>query len=167
MVLSYQSQIMTRRLLPDMIAFLSRAGEVDGLRSGQLLSVLFRVMSALLPVLAAAMFAGAAAVLLQTNFLLHLDGLRPKISRVSPMAGLKRMFGFNGVVEIIKSLGKLAALGTAIWIAIKDDWLPLVYLLRQDPHGLLSAVGRPMYHLFIAGVCTQATIASADLLWVR
>ena len=37
----------------------------------------------------------------------------------------------------------------------------------QDPHSLLSAVARPVFHLFIASVCTQALVAGADLMWVR
>jgi flagellar biosynthetic protein FlhB len=110
---------------------------------------------------------GSAAVLVQTQFLLHPGSLQPKVSRVNPMAGVKRVFGFNGVVEIVKSLSKLGLLAVAMWIAVKNDWSGLVRMPWESPRGLLSAAGRPVFHLFVAGVVTQGIVAGADLLWVR
>lgn len=167
LVLLYQSQAIIQRLLPDVVAFLSRASEAYMLGSTQLLPAAFRVLGAVSPALVGAMFAGAVAVLLQTKFLLHLGALRPKVSRVNPMAGLKRIFGFNGLVEVVKSLGKLGLLSASVWIAIRGDWPLLVRLPWQDPHRLLSAIVRPVSHLFIAGLCTQGIVACADLMWVR
>jgi flagellar biosynthetic protein FlhB len=124
-------------------------------------------LGAIVPVLCAALFAGAAAVLLQTKFLVNLGALEPKFSRVSPAAGLKRMFGSNGLVEIVKSLAKLGLLGTGMWFSIRADWPVLIRLPWQDPHSLLAAVARPSFHLFIAGASTQGIVAAADLMWVR
>lgn len=167
MLLLYQSQAMVRRVLPDMVAFLAHTGEAYMLGSSQLLPTALRVLGAIAPVLAGAMLAGAAAVLLQTNFLLHLGSLQPKVSRVNPMAGLKRVFGFNGVVEVAKSLGKLGLLTASMWFAVRGDWPRLIGMPWQDPHRLLPAIIRPVSHLFVAGLCTQALIAAIDLMWVR
>ncbi len=132
----------------------------------------FRVTSAttllaIVPLLGAAVFAGSAAVLLQTNFLLSLNALQPKLSRVSPVAGLKRLFGLSGIVEIAKSLSKLGLLAVTTWIAIRNDYVHVMRLPWQDPHNLLPAIARPVVHLFIAGLCTQGIVAAADLAWVR
>jgi flagellar biosynthetic protein FlhB len=167
LVLAYQSQALVQHLLPDLVAFLSHAGDATMLGSARLRSASASVVVAILPVLCAASVAGAAAVLLQTNFLLNLGALQPKISRVSPAAGIKRIFGFNGIVEIVKSLAKLGLLCAAMWIAVGSDWSGLTRLPLQDPHSLLAAVARPSFHLFIATVCTQAIVAAADLGWVR
>ena len=104
---------------------------------------------------------------LQTNFLLNLGALQPKFSRVNPAAGVKRVFGFNGVVEIVRSLIKLGLLIIAMWVAIRGDWLQLIRLPWQKPNSLLSAVAGPVFHLFIACLCVQGTVAAADLGWVR
>jgi flagellar biosynthesis protein FlhB len=167
LVLAYQSEPLMRHLLPTLLVFLSRAGEGQMLGSGQIRLASSGLVGALVPVLCAALFAGAAAVLLQTNFLLNLGALEPKFSRVSPVAGMKRLFGLNGIVEIVKSLSKLGFLAATMWIAIKGDWAGLMRLPWQDTHGLLSAVGRPVFHLFIATICVQGVVAAADLMWVR
>jgi flagellar biosynthetic protein FlhB len=167
LVLSYQSQSLMQRLLPHLIVFLSRTDEATMLGAAQLRSASAGLLGAIVPVLGAALFAGAAAVLLQTKFLMNLGALRPKVSRVSPTAGPKRLFGLDGVVEIVKSLGKLGLLAGGIWIAIRGDWARLIVLPWQDPRNLLSAVARPVFHIFIAGACAQGIVAAADLMWVR
>lgn len=167
LVLSFQSQAIMRRLLPSMVAFLSRTGDGSMLGSARIQVSAFAVMSAIVPSLIAAMFAGGAAVLVQTNFLLHLGSLQPKVSRISPMAGVKRVFGSNGLVEMVKSLIKLTILTSAMWFATKGDWAGLARLMSDSPRGLPSAIGRPAFHLFIAGIVTQGIVAAADLGWVR
>jgi flagellar biosynthesis protein FlhB len=167
LVLGYQSQALLQHLLPNLVVFLSRAGEPTMLISGPLGLAVSGTLRAIVPVLCTALLAGAAAVLLQTKFLLNLGALRPKFSRISPVAGIKRLFGINGIVEIVKSLGKLGLLAAAMWTAIKGDWPVLTSLSWQDPHGLLSAVARPVFHLFVATVCIQGIVAAADLGWVR
>lgn len=167
LVINYQSHALVQHFLPDLVGFLSHTGEAYMLGSTQLLPVALRVLEAVTPVLAAATLAGAAAVLLQTKFLLHGDSVWPKASRVSPTAGLKRMFGSNGLVEVVKSLGKLSLLTVASWVAIKNDWRVLATLPWQSTHGLLSTVVRPVFHLFVAAVCSQAIIAGIDGMWVR
>ena len=167
LVLGYQSQASVQHLLPDLVALLAHAGDASMLGEAALRPVSVGVLGAIMPLLGAALLAGAAAVLLQTKFLLSLAALQPKFSRVNPVVGFKRVFGFNGVVEIVKSLSKLGLLVTAMWIAISGDWSRLMRLPWQDAHGLPQAVARPAFHLFIATVCVQGIVAAADLGWVR
>ena len=167
LILGYLSQDLIQHLLPRLIVFLTRTGDAHMLGRGHLRSVFLGVLAAIFPVLCAAGFAGAAAVLLQTKFLLNLGALQPKFSRVNPSAGLKRLFGFNGIVEIVKSLGKLVLLSVAMWFAVRGDLAHLIILPWQDPRGLTSAVAGPVFHLLIACLCIQGLVAGADLLWVR
>lgn len=167
LVLGYQSQALLQHLLPHMIVFLSRAGETTMPGLGLLRSTSFGVLGAIVPILCTALLAGAAAVVVQTKFLLNLNALQPKFSRVSPAAGMKRLFGFNGIVEIVKSLSKLGFLAIAMWISISGDWPVLMRLPWQDPHSLPSAVARPVFHLFIATISIQGIVAAVDVMWVR
>jgi flagellar biosynthetic protein FlhB len=167
LVLAFQSPALLRNLVPDLVAFLSRAGNITMPDPGPLRVASLGALGAIVPILCAALFAGAAAVVLQTGFLLNLGALQPKFSRVSPVAGMKRLFGLNGIVEVVKSLSKLGLLAIAMWIAIRGDWPGLVRLPWQDPRSLLLAVGRPAFHLLIATVCIQGIVAAADLMWVR
>ena len=167
LVLGLQSSGITRGLLLNLTVFMSHAGDAAMLGSAHIRIASLNLMGTILPILGVTVFAGAAAVLLQTGFLLNLGGLQPKFSRVSPFAGLKRIFGFNGIVEVVKSIVKLAFVTTTIWFSVKADLRQLVRLPWLDPHGLLAAVVRPISHVFIASVCCQCVVAAADLGWVR
>jgi flagellar biosynthetic protein FlhB len=167
LVIFYQSSVAMRHLVAVMAAIMAHAGDAHMLRSAQLRMTLFGLGDVVLPIVAVAIFAGAGAVLLQTKFLLHLESAGPKLTRVDPMAGMKRIFGFNGFVEVVKSLAKFGLLMTALWIAIGGDLPWLAGLSWQSPHMLLAAVARPVFHLFIAGLTVQGIVAGADFMWVR
>jgi flagellar biosynthesis protein FlhB len=119
------------------------------------------------PVLAAGLCAGATAVLVQTNFLLHLGAAAPKLSRVNPLSGLHRVFGTDGLTELVKSLAKLSLLGGGLWIAARGDLARILAQPLQDPRRLPAELSHCVFHLLIASLCVQAFVACADLSWVR
>jgi len=49
------------------------------------------------------------------------ENLQPKGSRINPLKGLKRIFGVQGLIELGKSLLKLACLGTLAWFWISSN----------------------------------------------
>ena len=163
-VLTYQAEPAVRDLLATLRLLLAHAGS-SGLAGSAM--VVHSVVAAITPVLVAATVGAAAAVLLQTGFLLNGSGLQPKFSRINPVAGFTRLFGWHGLEELVKSLAKLGAFGAAIWIAIRGDMPGLILLPRQDPGGLPSAVARPLFHIFLASVLCQAVAAIFDTFWVR
>jgi flagellar biosynthetic protein FlhB len=167
MMIGYQAPALIVNLLPHLIVLLSKMGDTTLLGSGQIRLTSLSVLGMIIPLLCIAALSGATAVLMQTNFLINLGAIEPKYSRVSPVAGLKRLFGSNGLVEIVKSLGKLGLLVTAFWIAIRGDMSLLTTLPWQNAHILISAVTRLAFHLFVATICIQTIVAAADLMWVR
>ncbi len=150
-----------------MIKLISRSGDLFIVDLRQLRFVLVSLFAAVAPLLLVPMVAGSATVFLQTNFLLHLGALQPKLSRVSPSAGFKRIFGPSGLIEMLKTIGKLGVLGLLMWLLARKDWPGLMTLPWQSPHGLLVALRPPVLHLFIAGVATQGVFAAVDVLLVR
>jgi len=45
-----------------------------------------------------------------------LEAMQPKWNRMSPLSGIKRMFGVQGLVEMIKALGKFIVIGLVAYI---------------------------------------------------
>ncbi len=50
---------------------------------------------------------------------ISMNAMSFKFSRLSPIAGLKRMFGLRGLVELVKSLAKVALIGSIVLILLK------------------------------------------------
>jgi len=54
----------------------------------------------------------------QTGFLVTGDALKPKFNRINPLSGIKRMFSLRSVVELLKSMAKVALIIGVIYTTI-------------------------------------------------
>jgi flagellar biosynthetic protein FlhB len=113
-----------------------------GLSINELMGIIARVMLALLltllPILGTAMIAGVTINIIQIGFNFTTKPLGIKLSKISPIKGFKRMFSMKTLVDLLKSLMKIALLG---YIAYSD----YVVLLNNFP----NFVGRDVYSTFI------------------
>jgi flagellar biosynthetic protein FlhB len=121
----------------------------------------------LAPVFGALLAAGVIASLLQTGPVFSFVPLKPDAQRINPVAGLKRLFSRRILVELVKTLLKLALLGYALY-AILDALLPrLLGLAQTDPAvfgriGLETAAG-----LLLRLALVMLLVALLDLAYVR
>ena len=118
------------------------------------------------PFILAALIAGVAAVLLQTRFMLSGRGLRPDISRISPRAGLRRMFSPESAIEAVKSLAKVAVLGLVLWRVLLADLPGLLSAPYGEPSQILGRAAGPMLHIVLVVLAAQAGMAALDYFWV-
>ena len=119
------------------------------------------------PAAGAAAAGYAAVTLLQTGFLLHGSALQPDLSRLSPLAGLKRMLGPNALVLVIKASAKLGLLGCCFYFALTR----VMASLPLSPFTPLQSLYKQMlqhgWHLILLILGGQAAIAGVDLVWER
>lgn len=88
--------------------------------------------------------------------------IMPNLSKLSPLNGFKRMFGMDGISNLLKGLLKIAVVGLAIWTQLWPQRTGLEAVLTQSP----AAVADDMSHLFIrlmtAALSAIALIAAID-----
>jgi flagellar biosynthetic protein FlhB len=147
--------------------FLTDAGAPGLVGAGGLQLATTALLRGAAPFVLAALLAGSAASLLQTGFLLNGSALHPDFSRVSPSAGLRRLFGRDGLVEAGKSLAKVAVMAFALWRVLLDDVPALMQAPRWAPQVLLARTLQPVLHMLYVVLAVQAVIAAFDLFWVR
>lgn len=58
------------------------------------------------------------ATFAQTRMLVSSKALMPSLAKINPMKSLKRIFGLDGLIELIKALLKLGMVGAALWSAV-------------------------------------------------
>lgn len=58
---------------------------------------------------------------LQVRALFTVETIIPKISRLSPLQGIKRMFGLKALVQLVKSLFKVAVIGYFLFDVIRSN----------------------------------------------
>ena len=121
----------------------------------------------LLPFMAAVLVAGAGATLAQTRFLVHLGALQPDLARLDPRRGLRRIAGWDTLIQVGRALLKLGILGWAGWHALGGIVLDAGRTLVESPGALLDRLVRGLLHLALLVLGAQAVFAGFDLLLVR
>jgi flagellar biosynthesis protein FlhB len=97
------------------------------------------------------------------------SNLMPKASRIDPMAGLKRMFGAQGWIEMAKGVIKVALLGAIAWYWAKANVGGLLLLgrgnLGTDLAGAWDAL--IMLLFLLTGGLTVIALADFPVQWLR
>ncbi len=138
------------------------------LEAGAALHMASRALMLLaLPIAIAAAMAAAAGVLLQTGFLIHLSAVTPDFGRVSPLSGLKRVFGAHNLMQAAKSILKVAVVGFAGWSALSGA-LPLVMqALDWTPGRLVEQIWAQLAAVLVAMLGAYGLFTAADVLKTR
>ncbi|MDD4179826.1 MAG: flagellar biosynthesis protein FlhB [Candidatus Margulisbacteria bacterium] len=121
----------------------------------------------LLPIFAIVFIAAFIAEAAQTGFVFAVDPLSPKVERINPLEGFKRMFSMQGFVELIKSLLKILIVFYIAWYAAKDDLPYIMVLMESHPWNALVLGGDIAYKIAIRVGMFYIVIAILDYLYRR
>lgn len=95
-----------------------------GMRMDDMAGVMQTAMSSILniavPFFIVAIVIGILGNALQQKWLVTTKPLKPKLSKLNPVNGIKRIFSVKQLVEIAKSLAMLIVMGVVIYNTIKD-----------------------------------------------
>jgi flagellar biosynthetic protein FlhB len=106
--------------------------------------------------------AAIAGNMIQHQLVWSGEQLKPKLSKISPAAGFKRLFGKQAVANFLKGLFKLIALGAVMVAVLWPERMRMEAFLRVDPAELLPAITSMTVHLMAAVVAILAAVAIAD-----
>jgi flagellar biosynthetic protein FlhB len=93
------------------------------------------------------------------------EGLTPKFSKISPMAGAKRIFGKQSAANFLKGLFKLIALGIVMFAVLWPERHRLEAMIRFDPAAIMSVIKTLTLQLMGAVVAMLALVAIADFVF--
>lgn len=120
-----------------------------------------------LPIAGVAFIAAFLAEALQTGFVFAADPLSPKIERISPLEGFKRIFSLQGLVELVKSLIKIFIVFYIAWSAAKEDLPYVVMLMDGQPWDAIVLGGSIAYKIAIRVGIVYVGVAILDYLYRR
>lgn len=91
----------------------------------------------LLPVFAAGILVAFVTEVAQVKWKPTTKPLKPKLSKISPLKGVKRLFSKEKIVELLKSILKILIIGYVIYSTLQEK-MGVIFLLYDIP--LLQAV---------------------------
>lgn len=124
--------------------------------------VLISALPIMLMVLLSAGAAGVAGNLVQTGLMFTPDKLKPDLKKLSPLEGLKRVFGIDGLIQFGKSLLKVAITALLAWWMLKPHIGEFERLATLDPAAILPFLTDILRRLVFAVLALLLVIAGAD-----
>jgi flagellar biosynthetic protein FlhB len=130
-------------------------------------SVFGSAITILAPVMGALILAGVFGNVSQNGFLLTTETLTPKLSKLNPLSGLKRLFSLKALTELVKSVLKLLIVGTVSYLVVSkemDAFPGLVHLAVLD---ILIFIARLAFKTMLYISLVMILMAIADVAYQR
>ena len=127
------------------------------LTAGGLLAPIFAVLIAI----------AVGGHVLQHRPSIALDRIMPNMSKLSPMSGLKRIFGFEGVLNLGKGLLKIAVVGSVLWTVLWPERGNLEGILTHTPEQVMADIMHLLMKILVAVLSVLAVLALLDYFLQR
>jgi flagellar biosynthesis protein FlhB len=122
---------------------------------------------ALLPVFAIMVAAAIFGVLIQGTTVVSVERIKPKLSKINPLAGFKRLFSIDAFVEFLKNTAKVLVIGFITVWAVRDVAQSLGQTQSFLPESLPWATLDAVRWIFLATTVILVPVALADIIWKR
>jgi flagellar biosynthetic protein FlhB len=120
-----------------------------------------------LPLMVVTAVVAIAASGVTGGFHFSAKAFAPKFSKLSPISGVKRMFGTHALVELMKAIGKFSVVSLVLWWLINRYLVELMRLANMGLEPALGATGEMIMQSVIWLTLSLLVIAAIDAPYQR
>jgi flagellar biosynthetic protein FlhB len=124
-----------------------------------------RAFTATAGLIAAMTLATFVVAALQARGVVSMTPLTPQLSRINPITNAKNLLGLRQIVELLKSLGKLAIVGLAVSGSITAALPDAIALSQESQVGLLFVIKHYTVRMLLSAGAAYLALAAADYVW--
>ena len=150
--------------------FLESAHEVPG-DAGAMGKVLemaaTETLYAMMPLMLLLIVMALGAGVLQNGVVFSAETIKPKLSKLSLVKGMKRLFSMKSVVEFVKGLLKIAIVGAIALLILWPEFGAIIQTVTVAPVELVSRLQSLAGQMVIAVFAVMTVITVADLIYSR
>lgn len=119
------------------------------------------------PLLLFCFVAVASSFVQQGRIIWNQEAITPKLSKISPLAGIKRIFSLNGVVELLKSLMKLVIACLVTYLALAGSVHDLIHLYDHNVNTIVAFILKLASKSLMAVCLFMIVLAGLDYFFQR
>jgi flagellar biosynthetic protein FlhB len=121
----------------------------------------------ILPLLAIMFIAGILVNLLQVGFLLTGEPISPKLNKINPAEGLKRIFSKRTLESLVRDIVKIGIVGWIGYSAVKSILEPTIQIADASVQQIFSYTGMTIFGIAMKILLGYAVIAILDYAFQR
>ncbi|HEX4731992.1 MAG TPA: EscU/YscU/HrcU family type III secretion system export apparatus switch protein [Solirubrobacterales bacterium] len=125
------------------------------------------ILMAVAPVALACFLAALVANVAQVGFRPSAAGLKPDFKRLNPIQGAKNLLGPNTLVETLKSIAKVTAVGLIAAMALLPNMAKLAAMTGLEPPAFGAAISSLASGIAWKAAAAYLLIGALDLIWQR
>lgn len=110
---------------------------------------------------------GLAAALSQTGLMFLPDKLTMDLDKLNPMKGIQRIFSGRNLVEFLKSLFKVGAIGIVVFLMLKKNMNDYAGLAAVDLMAMMDYLRSQAMAMILVVVLAVLVLAGADWFYQR
>ena len=131
------------------------------------ISVSIKFIKIMFPLMIAVFIAGILSHIIQFGFLFSGEALTPKLSKLDPLKGMKKIISLKALVELLKSLIKIVVIGSVAYIILKSESKQFVSLIEMSVDNIFSMMGLISLKISIYICSALSVLAILDYLFQR
>lgn len=141
---------------------------INDSRSYFLFTYLFQKFSVLMliPILLA-LLAAFGSGFIQHGFRISAEAIQPKLERISPLQGFKRLFSTKSVVELIKGIIKISLIGIIAYKVVLPYMVKFDDVVDYSINDIMDFLTKLVARLLIAVCAIMGVIAALDFLYQK
>ena len=126
-----------------------------------------KVILILAPLIAVVSAAGIFGNVAQFGLLLSGEALTPKLSKLNPLKGLKRLVSVRAGVELAKAILKVIIIGGVSFVMIRGELVQIPALVTVSVSSVLAFIGQAALKLGFYTCLVLVVLAAIDLVFQR
>ncbi len=119
------------------------------------------------PVILAVFIMALVSNMYMVGFVISWKAISFKFNKLDPISGLKKKFSLSSFVELVKSIAKLAVIGSLAWFAVRSELTMINKLYSFSIGQILVYLMKVMFKIFIWVIIPMAVVAIADYLYQK
>ena len=113
------------------------------------------------------LIAGMAGNIGQIGLEFHGEPLRPKLKKLNPISGMKKLVSIKALVELVKSIFKVVVVGAIAYGVIRTETVEFPGLMQQEVGDILIFIGKLAFKVFFFVCLALILLAILDYVYQR
>lgn len=135
--------------------------------SALMLNNILEIIKIAAPVFIASFVTALAVNIVQVKWKITTEPLKPTFSKLNPISGMKRLISKDKIVELLKSILKIAAITYVVYNTLEDKWRLLIQLYDITLYQAISLIGNMVISLGMNISALFLVIGFADYIYQK
>ena len=103
----------------------------------------------------------------QVKWKITLKPLKPKLNKINPISGFKKIISLDKLMELLKAIAKILIISLVVYNSLKDEWRIIGKLYDMDLQPAVIYIGEQVCSVGISISAVYMVLGIVDLLYQK